>query len=452
MRGKVYYLMSQEQLKRYTVIEKTIEGSMTIREAGELLGLSMRQVIRLKKGVRENGAAALIHKNQGRKPAHAIPESVKKTIILLKLSDKYKDANFKHFQELLERFENIKISYAPLYGILKSAGIQSPKKRRRFKPHCRRKRKAQKGLLIQMDATSYKWFGDGNMYSLHGAIDDATGEILGLYMAKNECLQGYFETTRQMLLNHGIPVSIYCDRHAIFLSTKASKLTIEDELEGKVCNDTQFGRAMKELGITIISARSPQAKGRIEKLWDTLQSRLPIEFKIAGITTIDEANEFLKSYIPKFNELFAVEPQDAESAFRPLSSNIDLDCILCVKQKRRADNSGVFSFYGKHFKILLKENQPSIPPKTPINVFVSSISGVRVEYKGRIYETVPFVKPKKPIDNEPKERKSPPYTPPDTHYYKYGHNLFKRVTFEDSDRDILEMLQEIFLGKYKRLA
>lgn len=452
MRGKVYYLMSQEQLKRYTVIEKTIEGSMTIREAGELLGLSMRQVIRLKKGVRENGAAALIHKNQGRKPAHAIPESVKKTIISLKLSDKYKDANFKHFQELLERFENIKISYAPLYGILKSAGIQSPKKRRRFKPHCRRKRKAQKGLLIQMDATSYKWFGDGNMYSLHGAIDDATGEILGLYMTKNECLQGYFETTRQMLLNHGIPVSIYCDRHAIFLSTKASKLTIEDELEGKVCNDTQFGRAMKELGITIISARSPQAKGRIEKLWDTLQSRLPIEFKIAGITTIDEANEFLKSYIPKFNELFAVEPQDAESAFRPLSNNIDLDCILCVKQKRRTDNSGVFSFYGKHFKILLKENQPSIPPKTQINVFVSSISGVRVEYKGRIYETVPFVKPKKPVDNEPKERKSPPYTPPDTHYYKYGHNLFKRVTFEDSDRDILEMLQEIFLGKYKRLA
>jgi len=451
MKGKVHYLMSQEQLKRYTVIEKTLEGSMTIREASEHLGLSVRQVIRLKKGVGKNGAAALIHKNQGRKPAHAIPNGVKETIITLKISDKYKDANFKHFQELLERFENIKISYSPLYKILKGAGIQSPKKRRRFKPHCRRKRKAQKGLLIQMDATPYNWFGDGKKYSLHGAIDDATGEIVGLYMTKNECLQGYFETTRQMLLNFGIPVSIYCDRHAIFLSTKAGKLTIEDELEGKVCNDTQFGRAMKELGITIIPARSPQAKGRIERLWDTLQSRLPVEFKIAGITTIDEANEFFKSYIAEFNKIFAVEPRDAESAFRSLS-DIDLDCILCVKQKRKADNSGVFSFYGKHFKVIPKENQPSIPPQAKINVFVSSISGVRVEYKGKIYETVPFVKPKKVIDTTPKKCESTAHKPADTHYYKYGKELFKRVTFEDSDKDILNMLQEIFLGKYKRLA
>jgi len=452
MEGKVHYLMSQEQLKRYTVIEKTLEGSMTIREAAKHLGLSVRQVIRLKKGVVESGVAALIHKNQGRKPAHAIPDGVKETIITLKISDKYKEANFKHFQELLDRFENIKISYSPLYKILKGAGIQSPKKRRRFKPHRRRKRKAQKGLLIQMDATPYNWFGDGKMYSLHGAIDDATGEIVGLCMTKNECLQGYFETTRQMLINHGIPISIYCDRHAIFLSTKAGKLTIEDELEGKVCNDTQFGRAMKELGITIISARSAMAKGRVEKLWDTLQSRLPVEFKIAGITTIDEANEFLKCYIPQFNKLFAVEPENPESAFRPLSSDIDLDSVLCVKQKRKVDSGGVFSFYGKHFKVEPKENQPYIPPNTPINIFISSISGVRVEYNGRIYETVPFVKPKKVAESISKEHKATTYTPPDNHYYKYGQRLLKRVTFEDSDRDILDMLEEIFLGKYKKLA
>ncbi len=452
MKGKVHYLMSQEELKRYAVIDKILTGSMTIREAAEYLDLSVRQVIRLKKGVEENGAAALIHKNKGRKPAHAIPDEVKKAIVALKMSDKYKEANFKHFQELLEKFENIKISYTPLYEILRSAGIQSPKKRRRFKPHRPRKRKPQKGLLIQMDATPHNWFGDGKRYTLHGAIDDATGEIVGLYMTKNECLHGYFETTRQIFLNHGIPISLYCDRHTIFLSAKASKLTIEEELEGKVCNDTQFGRAMKELGITIITARSPQAKGRVEKLWDTLQSRLPVEFKIAGITTIDEANKFLKSYIPEFNKLFAVEPQESESAFRPLSGNIDLDCILCVKQKRKADNSGVFSFYGKHFKVVPKDNQPFIPPKTQINVFVSSISGVRVEYNGRIYETIPFVKPKKALDNTSKVQKSKAYTPPDDHYYKYGQALFKRVTFEDSDQDILYMLQEIFLGKYKRLA
>ena len=145
---------------------------------------------------------------------------------------------------------------------------------------------------------------------------------------------------------------------------------------------------MKELGISIIPARSPQAKGRIERLWETLQSRLPVEFKIAGITTIDEANEFLKSYIPQFNKLFSVEPKEAESAFRPLPEGLDLDCILCVKQKRKVDNGGVFSFHGKHFKIEPKENQPYIPPNTCINIIISSLTRIRVEYKGKIYETV----------------------------------------------------------------
>ena len=252
--------MSQEQIKRYSIIERSLDGVITVEEAAEHLGLSVRQVIRLRKGVREKGICALIHKNQGRKPAHAISDELKQTIITLKTSEKYKYANFKHFQELIEKHEGIKLSYASIYQILTAAGIKSPKKRRRFKLHRRRKRKAQEGLLIQMDASLFNWLGDGNNYTLHGAIDDATGKIVGLYMIKNECLQGYFKTTRQMILNHGIPISIYSDRHAIFLSTKASKLTIEDELEGKVCNDTQFGRAMKELGITIIYARSAQAR------------------------------------------------------------------------------------------------------------------------------------------------------------------------------------------------
>lgn len=215
--------MSQEQLKRYTVIQKTLEGTMTVKEAAEVLDLSARQVIRLRKGVNENGAAALIHKNQGRKPAHAIPEELKQKIINLKMSDVYKDANFKHFQELLDRVENIKLSYSALYGILSGAGIKSPKKKRRFKPHRRRKRKPQIGLLIQMDATPYDWLGDGNNYTLHGAIDDATGNIVGLYMTKNECLQGYFETCRYMILNFGIPVSLYCDRLTLTVSFALSK-------------------------------------------------------------------------------------------------------------------------------------------------------------------------------------------------------------------------------------
>lgn len=443
--------MSQKQINRYVVVQKSLEGAISVIDAAVALNLSTRQVIRLRNGVKENGAEALVHKNQGRPPTHAISESLKNKIVELKLSDKYKDANFKHYQELLERHESIKVSYSLLYRVLTEANIQSPKKRRRFKPHRRRARKAQKGLLIQMDASPFRWFGGRRMYSLHGAIDDATGKIVGLYMTKNECLQGYLETTRQILLNHGIPVSIYSDRHAIFLSTKADKLTIEEQLEGKVCNDTQFGRAMKELGITIIPARSAQAKGRVERLWETLQSRLPVEFQISGISDPDQANEFLKEYIHAFNNLFAVEPAKAESAFCPLG-NININAVLCVKQKRKVDAGGVFSFYGKHFKVIAEENQPPIPTRTQVTVCISSITGVRVEYSGRIYETIPFIKPKKANSNDQKGCKpGKPHIPPETHYYKYGQELFTKLTFEESDREILKMLQEVFLGKHRNL-
>jgi len=160
---------------------------------------------------------------------------------------------------------------------------------------------------------------------------------------------------------------------------------------------------------------------------------------------------FLKSYIQKFNKLFAVEPSNTESAFRPLS-NVDINTVLCVKQKRKVDSGGIFSFYGKHFKVITEEDQLPIPTRTQITICISSITGVRAEYKGRIYDTVAFIKPKKAAQNVEKERKSSGYTPPDTHYYKYGQALFPKLTFEESDREVLEMLQEVFLGRHKKQA
>lgn len=446
MRNEVRYLMTQKQLNRYRIISHVIDGKLSINEAAESLGLSKRQIIRLKKGVMEQGPAFLTHKNTGRKPQHALSDKLRNKIISLKQSDKYKNANFKHFMELLKEHEGITISYSCLHTILIKAGINSPKKRRRFKPHRRRKRMSQEGLLIQMDATPFEWFGTDEKFSLHGAIDDATGKIVGLYLTKNECLQGYFEVTWQILKNHGIPASIYADRHSIFLSQNASKLSIDEQLQGKVVNDTQFGRAMKELGINLIPARSPQAKGRVERLWSTLQSRLPIEFKIAGITTIDAANEFLSKYIEKFNSLFAVNPLNPELAYRSIDPNIDISHILCVKQKRTIDNGGVFSFYNRHFKVI-SESLP-IPPRSKVDVLISPIFGIKVQYKNTIYETIPYIKPQKTQKPKAAATESKPYIPPDTHYFKYGHNLVKKLTYEDSDRDILKMLEEIFLQKY----
>ena len=442
--------MSEKQLNRYSVVSKIISGHLTIAEASANLGISERQVIRLKKGVLAEGAAFLIHKNTNRKPKHAFVDSLASKITALKQSEPYVSANFMHFQELLERQEGIKISYSALHSVLTSVGIKSPKKRRRFKPHRRRKRKPQEGLLAQMDATPFEWFGSSEKFALHGAIDDATGNVIGLYMTKNECLLGYWEVTRQILLNHGVPVSLYTDRHAIFLSTHASKLTIEDQFAGKVVNDTQFGRAMNELGITLIPARSPQAKGRVERLWETLQSRLPVEFKIAGISTVDEANEFLAKYIPRFNATFSVKPEDSESAFRPLTSTLDPDTILCVKLTRSVDAGGVFSFYNRSFKVITTSTLPTLPPKAKVTVLVSPRLGIKVQFKNALFDVLPYIKPKKqnvPILDENSKAKQP-WQPPDSHYFKYGHNLVKKVTFEDSNKDILLMLESIFLQKY----
>lgn len=440
--------MSQKQLNRFTVISKVIDGLLTIAEAAVSLGISERQVIRLKKGVLTQGAEALIHKNTNRKPAHALTRSTVDKIIALKQSELYQSANFTHFQELLERQEGIKISYSSLHTNLSNAGIKSPKKRRRFKPHRRRKRKSQEGLLIQMDATPFEWFGPNDKFALHGAIDDATGKIVGLYMTKNECLHGYWEVIRQCLLVHGIPVSLYTDRHAIFLSTLAGKLSIEDQLSGKVVNDTQFGRAMRELGITLIPARSPQAKGRVERLWETLQSRLPVEFKIAGISTVDQANEFLSNYISLFNDTFSIEPEDSETVFRPLSPNLNVDTVLCVKLTRSVDAGGVFSFYNRHFKVITAPDLPLLKAKDKVTVLLSPRLGITVQFKKALFNVLPYIKQKKSDNTKSLSSSKTPYSPPDSHYYKYGHTLVKKVTFEDNDKDILLMLESIFLKKY----
>ncbi len=246
-------------------------------------------------------------------------------------------------------------------------------------------------------------------------------------MTKNECLHGYLEITRQFILNHGTPACVYTDRHTIFRLPNASKVSIEEQLDGKVINDTQFGRAMKELGISRIFARSPQAKGRVEKLWDILQGRLPTEFKINGITTIEEANEFLTNYIPKFNSKFAVEPEDNELAYRELPNNLNLDHILCVKQTRIIDNGGVFSIHSRHFQVLKNPGLPEIPKKSKITVIISTSVGIKAEYQGNVYEVINFIKHKKL--NETKQKTKSKYIPPQDHYFKYGHNKFKNEFF-----------------------
>lgn len=254
-----------------------------------------------------------------------------------------------------------------------------------------------------MDASPFTWTAN-QKWSLHGGIDDATGKITGLYFCKEECLDGYFTITKQMLSSHGIPVAIYADRHTIFQSPKNAKLTIEDELLGKKVAYTQFGRACSELGIVLIPARSPQAKGRIERLWETLQDRLVLEMRLAGITTIEEANLFLLTFIDRFNARFAVVAENSELAYR--AAPLDLDTILCRKVDRKVDSGAVFSYGGNKYQIIDQGRVLCVKPRASIKVLDSPSFGIKAQYDGAIYSVKEFTLPLKESDKKKSEHKS----------------------------------------------
>ena len=381
-------MLKQKDLKRVTLIEACIKGQCTVKQVATALGLSERRVKQIKKEVKENGVKSIQHGNRGRKPKNTIPDETRRKILELRNSYQYEMSNFKHFQELLKERENIDISYSALYNILRKAGIKSPKKHRKSKLHHRRKRKECEGMMLQADGTPFDWFNTGEKYSLHGFVDDATGKITGLYMCKNECLLGYLEVLRQTLENYGIPISLYPDKYSVFFPPKKvdDHITIEEQLNGREKGITQFGRIVEELGIEMFAASSPQAKGRIERLWETLQSRLVTEFRINNIKSIEQANTFLIGYIDKYNAQFAVTPTNSKSVFLKLPKRYDLDELLCVKFERIIDNAGVFSINNSKFQILDK----SLPPKTKVQIYLSHKIGMRVKSNNKIYDVEPL--------------------------------------------------------------
>lgn len=392
-------MLKQKDLKRATLIEACIKGECTVKQVANALGLSERRVKQIKKEVKENGVKSIQHGNRGRKPKNTIPFETRQKILDLRSSYEYEISNFKHFQELLKERENIDISYSALYNILRNAGIKSPKKHRKTKLHHRRKRKECEGMMLQADGTPFDWFGNGQKYSLHGFIDDATGKITGLYMCKNECLLGYLEVLRQTLENYGIPISLYPDKYSVFFPPKKvnDHITLEEQLNGREKGITQFGRIVEELGIEMFPASSPQAKGRIERLWETLQSRLVTEFRINHISTMDEANAFLLEYIQKYNSKFAIEATSKKVVFLKLPKRYNLDELLCVRFDRTIDNAGVFSINNSKFQIMDKY----LPPKTKVQIYLSQKIGMRVKSNNKLYDVQPLeLISKDKIDND----------------------------------------------------
>lgn len=379
-------IMNEKEKLKAHVIQMCCKGKMTVKEGATRLKLSERQVKNLKARVKENGAESILHRNCGRQPVHALTPVKQQKILEIKARSEYSKVNFCHFREDLQSEFGIKISYTALRSLLIENGIKSPKTRRKRKvKHPRRERKERFGELLQTDATPFDWYGIGENSALHAFIDDATGTLTGLYMCKNECYEGYSQITRQTLQKQGIPLAIYADGLSMFFSK--DKLLIEDELAGKMHKLTQYGEVLSGLGARLIHARSPQAKGRVERLWGTLQSRLPVEFAKRNIKTDEEANAFLAEYIEKFNARFGVLPAKKERAFIKRPKGLNLDTLLAWKTTRIVDNSGCFSFDG----VICKCNVKNILPKTKVEILVSVKLGVKVRYQGIMYTPTPIL-------------------------------------------------------------
>lgn len=260
---------------------------------------------------------------------------------------KYYGSNNVHFTELLQEHESLEFSVSSVRRILLEHGIKQTKQKRRKKGHQPRIRKPQAGMLWQIDASPYAWLEErGPELMLHGIIDDATGMVVGAVFRPTETREGYFTAMKQAITHYGIPLGLYSDRHTIFRSPKET-LSIEQELAGKTVPLSQFGKAIAELGITHIKARSPQAKGRIERLWGTFQDRLVIELRLLGVNSMDEANRVLPKLIQKHNDRFAIKPKQAESAYRSLPEGMNLDHVFTVRDYRRLGPGQTISYGGK---------------------------------------------------------------------------------------------------------
>lgn len=376
----------KEELKAH-IIKCCVDGNMTVKQAANRLGFSERYIKKLKARYKKYGVSSMLHGNCGRQPKRTLDVALKQKILDIRKQPDFDTVNVMHFKDILEEKYNIIVSYSFLYNFLKKNNIKSPRKHRKIKVHHRRNRRSKIGELLQVDATPHEFFtGDKNKYTLHGLIDDASGQITGLYMCKNECMQGYFEVIRQTLKNFGVPENIYADGSSIFFTTKKDKLTLHEQLSGVEEPNTQFGKIMDELGIHLIHAGSSQAKGRIERLWNTLHDRLITEFKINSITNMEQANIFFKEYIKKYNKKFKVKPKDKKKAFIPLLKSVNLDTLLTVKYKRIVDNGVCFSLNNVSFKI---ENI-DILPRTKVDILISKKIGIKVLYKNKLYTVKPI--------------------------------------------------------------
>jgi transposase InsO family protein len=401
-------MASQEELRRLHVIRKVQEKVIRQVKAGEILSLSVRQIRRMVKRVRGEGDRGVIHRSRGRSSNRAFPGKNKDRVIEL-YREKYEGFGPTLAAEKLLEGDRIELSEETLRGWLIESGDWKKSRKRRGHRQWR-ERKEHCGEMVQMDGSHHDWLeGRGPACVLMGYIDDATGRGFGRFYEYEGTLPA-MDSFRRYIQRYGIPLKVYLDKHTTYKSN--GKPTLEEELAG-IEPLREFERALKELGVEVIHAHSPQAKGRIERFFGTLQDRLVKEMRLRGIKSIEEANLFLEEYWSEFNRKFAVDPKEKEDLHRPVPRGLKLDDVLCIKVKRALRNDFTVAYNRRLYQV-----EDSIRASN-VMVHEGLDSSIRLKYKGRLLKireiaSRPPAERNEPLRLTPKER----YVPPKGHYYR----------------------------------
>lgn len=368
-----------KEVNRLRVVESYMDGTIDIGEAVSICEITQRSFYRLLARVRVKGPEGAVHGLRGRPCPTKTHDDIRTKVIELART-KYEGVNDTHFCEYLRNDEGIVIGRETLRGILRNDGIGPKRKVRRKQGRMRRERKEAFGMMLQIDASDHDWLeGRGPRLTLVGAIDDATGRAWVRFETA-ETTWGYMELMRGIAKSHGLPLSLYSDRHTIFHSPREQ--TIGEQL-ADIIPLTRFGRAMDELGITIIKAWSPQAKGRIERLWGTLQDRLVSSLRLAGARTLEDANLELGRFLPSFNRRFSVPPRETAPVFRQTPPAEELRRILSIRETRTVKKDHTISFEGRILQLPVSRKYPCMAGGI-VEVNQYRNGNIEVRYRGEI--------------------------------------------------------------------
>jgi hypothetical protein len=320
-------VLSTREINRLGVVQQVVARRLSRVKAGELLGLSAKQVARLCAAYQSQEAAGLASRRRGRPSNNKVAQATETEVVAL-VRKHYDDFGPTLLREKLRELHGIALGKETIRRILVRNGIWLPRDQRVAKPHQPRFRRECLGELVQIDGCEHYWFEDRGPYcSLLVYVDDATGRLMEMLFVNTESTFGYFEATASYLRRHGKPVAFYSDKHSIFRVAREGSTGVHRGV-------SQFARALAELNIDIICANTPQAKGRVERMNKTLQDRLVKELRLRGISTIDAGNAFLPEYMIDFNRRFARNPRSDHDAHRPLGSHDDLDKVFCARVQR----------------------------------------------------------------------------------------------------------------------